>query len=301
MELQIHGGGQVLRSVLELLAARGAAIVPAEAPNVADLPLAHSRWDNPAIGRELLATLPRARSVRVAEALSAQWAGGISELARQPSPEPASLRLAADGLETMRRLLEPAEVVLAGPPNAGKSALANALVGRPVSIVHQTPGTTRDWIREEALLDGLPVWLTDTAGIWEPQGEEDAEAVRRARRRVQQANVVLLMEPGPAGDVPDWCPTQTLLRVSSKADAVPPSPDAEVAVSAETGDGLDTLRTALLSKLGLGGFDPRAPRAFTPRQANRLACAAEAADAGDGNGRDDALRDLLAGDVTATR
>ena len=70
----------------------------------------------------------------------------------------------------MNRLLHPAEVVLAGPPNAGKSTLANALVGRPVSIVHETPGTTRDWVRELALLGGLPVWITDTAGI----GRDDA-------------------------------------------------------------------------------------------------------------------------------
>jgi tRNA modification GTPase len=300
VELQVHGGGQVLRSVLELLAARGATVVPAEAAGVADLPAAHARWDNPAIGQELLALLPRARSQRVAEALSAQWAGGISELARRPSPEPAALRSAAEGLATMRRLLEPAEVVLAGPPNAGKSALANALVGRAVSIVHEAPGTTRDWVREEALLEGLPVWLTDTAGIWRPQAAEDAEAVGRARERVQQADVVVLVEPGRQGERPDWCPPQRVLRVSSKADAVPAAADAAVAVSAETGEGLDALRKAVLSKLGLGGFDPRVPRAFTRRQAARLRRAAKAAEAGDTTARDESLGDLLAGDVTAT-
>ena len=55
----------------------------------------------------------------------------------------------------MRRLADPREVVLAGPPNAGKSTLANALIGRPVSIVHDTAGTTRDWVREQALLADL--------------------------------------------------------------------------------------------------------------------------------------------------
>jgi tRNA U34 5-carboxymethylaminomethyl modifying GTPase MnmE/TrmE len=76
----------------------------------------------------------------------------------------------------MQRLLEPPRVVLAGPPNAGKSTLANTLVGRAVSIVHETPGTTRDWVTELALIQGVPIMLTDTAGIWDPRTKEDAES-----------------------------------------------------------------------------------------------------------------------------
>jgi tRNA U34 5-carboxymethylaminomethyl modifying GTPase MnmE/TrmE len=210
-EVNIHGGPAVARGVLVAMLRAGATIEPDAPPSsLTGLPAAHPRWNNPAIGEEMLGALPQAASATVVSAVTVQWAAGISELARtvlrelEPCPESrpiamgrnhesvgraylpdasthlpgasrasmpdlrmtaSRLRRAADGLAVMRRILEPAEVVLTGPPNAGKSTLANALVGRPISIVHQTPGTTRDWVRELALIRGIPVWITDTAGL----------------------------------------------------------------------------------------------------------------------------------------
>ncbi len=308
VELQVHGGPQVLRSMLELLAAKGAEIVPPEEAGIADLPIVHPRWENPAIGREMLDLLPQARGRLAAEALAAQWSGGISALARETPAAPDALLRAADGLTAMRRLLNAAEVVLAGPPNAGKSALANAIVGRPVSIVHQTPGTTRDWVRAEAIIDGVPIWLTDTAGIWRPGGAacgersrtEDAEAVRRARERLSRADLILLVRPGRADPPPAWCPRDRTLLVSSKSDAEAPCPEAEVAVSAKTGDGLDALRQAMVTKLGLSDFDPAKPRAFTQRQARLLGRAAEAAGRTNTGELNASLEELLTGPVSPT-
>lgn len=298
LELQVHAGPQVVRELLELLAGCGAEVRPPDSADVADLPTAHPRWNNPRIGRELLAAMPLARSTLVAAAISAQWSGGITELARRDSPVSAELRAAAEGLATMQRLLHPAEVVLAGPPNAGKSALANALVGRNVSIVHQSPGTTRDWVRTEATMNAVPVWLTDTAGIWTATTAEDAEAVGRARERVRQADLVLLVQPGGSADVPGWCPQQRTLRVASKADITPPVEAADVAVSAQTGEGLEDLRKAVVAKLFPDGFEPTQPRAFTQRQARLLAQAANAADSA---GRRAALEEMLTGRVSPTR
>jgi tRNA modification GTPase len=269
VELHIHGGPAVVAEACDLLADQGVRIIPAaDAPPA--LPLAHPRWNNPAIGGELQAMLPRAATAVVAAALSHQWSGGISELVAGRDGSPDQLRAAAGGLRVMERLLQPTEVVLVGPPNAGKSTLANALIGRDVSIVHDTPGTTRDWVREQANLQGLPIWLTDTAGLWNAPGKLDAQAVELARSRAAGADLIVLVEADQPLCAPDWLSEAGLLRVASKTDRHPPADPAAIAVSAATGEGLDDLASAILDKLGLGDFDPAVPRAFTNRQADCL-------------------------------
>ncbi|MCD6303558.1 MAG: 50S ribosome-binding GTPase, partial [Planctomycetes bacterium] len=209
VEINVHGGPAVEAACLRLLKRLGAQAVAAPPASADSFPLAHPRRANPAIGRELVELLPRAASPLVVAALARQWSAGISSLARRciekPSRELAgALRAAAGRLEVMLRAIEPAEVVIAGPPNVGKSTLTNALVGRDVSIVHDMPGTTRDWVREPALLRGLGVWVTDTAGLWDPADGPDAEAVRRARARIALADVVCLLAVGRRPDIPTW-------------------------------------------------------------------------------------------------
>jgi tRNA modification GTPase len=339
----------------------------------------HPQWNNPAVGVELLNCLASARSQFVMLALARQWSGGISRLARQtmdwldgrekwgasPSvpklarqalaaidrgqaaalPFAAALREAAGSYAAMRRLLEPPRVVLAGAPNAGKSTLANALVGRPVSIVHETPGTTRDWVSELALIGGVPIMLTDTAGIWEedagtPRRQDaktksersehlaeavDLEAVERARQQIGQADVVLLLvnEDGgspvnsqPAGsvgqrDAGGLVPSGAkIIRVWAKADLAGlrhavaataaqagPRDNFDVAVSAINGEGLEQLGQRILHALGLAGFDPCDPHAFTARQADLLVAAAEAVENGGLDAGRDRLAELLLGGV----
>ncbi len=235
----------------------------------------------------------------------------------------AALRAAAGRRAMMRRLLCPpagryAEVVLAGPPNAGKSTLANALLGRPASIVHDRPGTTRDWVRELALLGGLPVWLTDTAGLWETYDAIDAEAVRRSAHRIAAADLVLLLGAGRPETLPDWLdklrlppganapatspaatsppvtpPAVPMLRVATKIDLFPPPADADAAVCAPAGQGLDELAARILDALGLADFDPRLAMAFTDRQEALLARAADELDAGQTDSARSSLAELL--------
>ena len=82
-------------------------------------------------------------------------------------------------------------VVIAGPPNAGKSSLMNRLAGYDAAIVTHVPGTTRDPLRENLSVDGLPVCLTDTAGFRAAADPVEVEGVRRARRAVERADRVL--------------------------------------------------------------------------------------------------------------
>ncbi len=296
-EINIHGGPVVAQSALQLLARRGATIHPSASGERRYSPFdrPHPKWNNPAVAREMLEALGLARSALVVSAVTQQWSGGLSTLASDSRATEGELRRAADGLETMRRLLEPAEVVLVGPPNSGKSTLANALVARQASVVHAAPGTTRDWVREPALLRGLPVWLTDTAGIWAAPPGIDAEAVRRARHRAERADLVVLLSAGRPAAGPDWLGAKALLRVAAQCDVAPPWEGADVAVSAHTGAGLDHLADAVLNRLGLDHFDPTAAMAFTARQAGLLAQAAECRHHRDAPGLRRALRRLLAG------
>lgn len=82
-----------------------------------------------------------------------------------------------------QRLRSGANVVVAGPPNAGKSSLVNLLSQKPVSIVSPEPGTTRDILETPVDLAGFPVLLSDTAGLREGAGAVEQEGVRRARQR----------------------------------------------------------------------------------------------------------------------
>ena len=85
-------------------------------------------------------------------------------------------------------------MVLAGPPNAGKSSLLNALARRDAAIVSEEAGTTRDVIEVRLDLDGLPVVVSDTAGIREPQARSSEEGIRRTLGHARDADLVLWME-----------------------------------------------------------------------------------------------------------
>ncbi len=86
--------------------------------------------------------------------------------------------------------------VIAGRPNVGKSSLLNRLLGEKRAIVTAMPGTTRDFIEETISIKGVPVKLTDTAGIREPQNIIEKEGVNLVWEKLSQADVVIVVVDG---------------------------------------------------------------------------------------------------------
>ncbi|HWI89372.1 MAG TPA: tRNA uridine-5-carboxymethylaminomethyl(34) synthesis GTPase MnmE [Sphingomicrobium sp.] len=134
-------------------------------------------------------------------------------------------------------------VVVAGPPNSGKSSLLNAIAGSERAIVTEIPGTTRDHIEVPLAVGGLPILLTDTAGLRETTDAVEAIGVVRASALIGSAAVLLwLGEPETAPDHP------RVIRVHAQSDRPERQqvPSGSLAVSSVTGRGL----AELLERIG---------------------------------------------------
>lgn len=136
----------------------------------------------------------------------------------------------------VERLKDGVLVVIAGPPNAGKSSLINAIVGEERAIVTDIPGTTRDHIEVPLSLGGVPIRLTDTAGLHDTDDVVEAIGVERASKLVEMADVLAWL-----GD-PDVAPAHArLIPVHAKADLGGNAPAGSISVSTVTSQGIDAL------------------------------------------------------------
>lgn len=197
-----------------------------------------------------------------------------------------AVRALLAGYRRCRCWQQGAAVVLAGAVNAGKSSLMNALLGRNRALVTDIPGTTRDFLEEFLSLDGLPVRLTDTAGLRDTDDAVEGLGVERSRERIAAADLVLLVVDGTAGlDTADreilaaYAPDRVMV-VWNKIDmqpqaAMPEACGAEgvvcVCVSARTGEGLEELAAAVRRVILSGTAEPE-PGELAPnmRQAAAL-------------------------------
>jgi tRNA modification GTPase len=144
------------------------------------------------------------------------------------------------------RLRDGFNVVIAGPPNVGKSTLMNAIARRDVSIVSSTPGTTRDPIEVQLDLRGFPVNLVDTAGIRDTEDPIEKEGIARARRRADEADLTLWLSDSADAFAPSGGEQRPVLPVRTKIDlAGDDSSPGSIAVSARTGQGIDRLLDAI--------------------------------------------------------
>lgn len=224
-EIQSHGGTQVLNRVLDLCFRHGARM--ADAGEFTRRAFLNGRID--LSQAEAVMSLIAARGEQERKAAIRQMAGGTADFVRGASdklyrlqaglaacidyPEEISDEEGAGdlrtGLETLiselssaldekasRLIHDGMHVTLFGIPNAGKSSLLNSLVGQDKAIVTDIPGTTRDTVEGEMMLDGIRVFLTDTAGMRKTEDPIERIGVERSEKALRTADIAFLILDG---------------------------------------------------------------------------------------------------------
>ncbi len=292
-EVHCHGGAIAATRILDDLQRLGAVVIdPAqwlqESLSLANDPVSLATFGQQSLWiAEAVGVLSKAVSVRTAAIAMDQVRGAMAEfvcdslrLLRDPSDECAA-KIAGQAAQMLRfaplglHLAMPWRVVLAGPPNVGKSSLINALVGYRRSITVDMPGTTRDVLEAQTVIDGWPIRLSDTAGIRDDaQCAIETAGIESARRELDDADLILWVEDaslssthatediGRLNDKPTIRILNKIDRASGletfiSQEGLKASP--RIQTSATLGIGIDELRQAISQALV-----PEVPSAGSP-------------------------------------
>lgn len=289
VEIHCHGGAAAPAAVAAALAVEGVEI---ESPSTVSL------------NDQARRVLSLAPTERVAGVLLDQVNGALGSAYRSILTDLESGdRSAADSkLNELlrherlgRHLTTPWRVVLAGPPNVGKSSLINALLGYDRAIVYDQPGTTRDVVTASTALGGWPATLADTAGIRATDDPLEAAGVELARQTLATADVLLFVQDAVTieSDESKQARTQllaatrdgiTVIEVANKVDLLPPGaalPDEALPTAAPSGVGIAELLVAIerafaIDPPGIGEPVPFEPWHFETLRAAATADAVEA-------------------------
>ena len=293
VEFQGHGGPVVIQTILKLMTALGARLAaPGEFSQRAFL---NGKID--LTQAEAISDLINASSISAVKAannsLQGQFANHVNAIVTElislrtqieahidfpdEDIEPSSIEAFSSTINHIKndlntliasandgvKLNRSAEIVLIGEPNAGKSSLLNALAKEPLAIVTDIPGTTRDLIRHDLLIDGLEIRITDTAGIRSTDDVIENEGINRAINALQTADLVLCLFDERHHKISEDTVrnlvgyTQTpigLLRTKIDLQIDPIENHTNyplLEISAKTGHGLTDFRNWLLEKLSL--------------------------------------------------
>jgi tRNA modification GTPase len=291
LRLHLHGSPALLRCCTALLTEGGLVELRG-----GERPL----WQTcDAIEAEAYALLPRMLTLRGARWLLHQAQRLRIELERlvtRESPEEARQACSelAGRVPAVEWFSQPARVALVGPPNAGKSTLANALADQAVSLVYPAAGTTRDWVDVPGHIRGFPVVWVDTAGLRHSNDALEAAAVGRTRTILDTADAVVVVldaTPDARAAREAFLATYSEIRpacVALNKSDLPVSPEAVAAelppawrarapvISAVQRTGFDGLFGCVLDALNRVEAVLERPGAFTERQVSFLKLAAAA-------------------------
>ncbi|MBX9678652.1 MAG: 50S ribosome-binding GTPase [Gemmataceae bacterium] len=250
IEIHGHGGPEAVALLEETLVQRGATLVAWQ-----QLEAAEPSWRT-----EALEVLSQCATVRTAGIALDQLQGAfhravaeIAELKQGGNTAEATKRIRRlhDLATVGEHLVHPWKVVLAGPPNVGKSSLINALTGFQRSVVSPIAGTTRDVVTSQVALDGWPIVLADTAGLRTSHDPLEREGVDRSQRMLADADLcvwVVDLSSETALIEPFGKP---MIVAANKCD-LPSRRTAQegwIPLSARTGEGLDHLVAAIVRQL----------------------------------------------------
>ncbi|HSB29241.1 MAG TPA: tRNA uridine-5-carboxymethylaminomethyl(34) synthesis GTPase MnmE [Pyrinomonadaceae bacterium] len=202
----------------------------------------------------------------------------------------------SDSYAAGRLLQSGIKVAIVGSPNVGKSSLFNRLVCRDRAIVTELPGTTRDTLLETIDLDGIPVLLTDTAGLRETSDAIETLGIERTQRAISDADIVVEVLDATVPSVEDSHFLNSI-RVLNKCDLEIHRSYADesqsLRVSALTGEGLDELRTAILGFLDRSEHQTEGVLITNARHYDLLKCAGHELDLAIGSLNDGLSEELI--------
>lgn len=182
---------------------------------------------------------------------------GRSRIAEELQVGAQRLRTLADRLQSRDRDDARPRVLLYGPPNAGKSRLFNALIGSAAAIVAPEPGTTRDYLVGICDCEGLEVELIDTPGVEQPRDAIERAAALAREREASAADLIVVCRAADSLDHVRLTDDQPHIVIATKCDLA--KRDQGLATSAATGEGLESLRTAIANYLRSGNSGDAVP------------------------------------------
>ncbi len=275
VEINCHGGPRVVQRLLMLLGRQGVKVVSWEELLGGD-----------SIAQEVALVLPKVKTQMATLAIAGQYPGGLFAWGRgvvdsieggATDDMLADIHRDIDGLlltyPLAEKMITPPTVVLAGPVNAGKSTLANAISGRALSVASDLPGTTRDWTGQLVEINGLAINLIDTAGRRDSSDALEQRSVVRTDAMICQADLVVLVVEANGEEVrqiaeqmdtfPDGIEPIIVANKSDKYEAS----SQFISVSGLERLNLDSLYQEIVGKLGFGeGFAGGGRLVFTGRQ-----------------------------------
>jgi small GTP-binding protein len=262
--------------------------------------------ENNTIAIEAKLTLPKAKTIQGTQIILNQidsgpeperFRAGLTASAKnwlQNPPDKIAIEAQKiiDKSKIAKLIIFGCRIVLAGPPNTGKSTLLNQLCGRQKAIVADIKGTTRDWVSAECRIGPLAAELIDTAGLDEQLADDINNAAQQAAMEIiNQADIVLLVldNSEPVNQInksfTNILANKKVLAVLNKSDLPFVSqrrtglpclfetgnmPNA-ISISAKFGSGIDYLCDEIVRLAGVENLDPNQPICFTPRQEQLLA------------------------------